>query len=174
QEYVAAGGTVMGICGGYQMMGRVLADPEGVEGQEGRFPGLKLLPLKTVILGQKVARQRNVTSYYPQEGLPVTGYEIHQGRTRVIEEAEDQVTPLFDDVNLGLVDVTQSIWGTYLHGVFDNGPWRRAWLNRLRLQRGLRSLPTGVPNYREQREVLLDRLADAIEPHLDLKPLLNT
>ncbi|MEB3294170.1 MAG: cobyric acid synthase CobQ, partial [Synechococcales bacterium] len=121
QEYVAAGGTVMGICGGYQMMGRVLADPEGVEGQEGRFPGLKLLPLKTVILGQKVARQRNVTSYYPQEGLPVTGYEIHQGRTRVIEEAEDEVTPLFDDVNLGLVDVTQSIWGTYLHGVFDNG-----------------------------------------------------
>jgi adenosylcobyric acid synthase len=173
QEYVAAGGTVMGICGGYQMMGRVVADPEGVEGQEGRFPGLKLLPLKTVILGQKVARQRNVTSHYPQDGLPVTGYEIHQGRTRVIEEAEDEVTPLFDDVNLGLVDSTQSIWGTYLHGVFDNGPWRRAWLNRLRLQRGLRSLPTGVPNYREQREVLLDRLADAIEPHLDLQPLLN-
>ncbi len=173
QEYVASGGTVMGICGGYQMMGRVLADPEGVEGQEGRFPGLKLLPLKTVIAGQKVARQRTVTSQFPQEGLPVMGYEIHQGRTRVIEEFENTVKSLFDDANLGLVDETESIWGTYLHGIFDNGPWRRAWLNRLRLQRGLRSLPTGVPNYREQREVLLEQLADAIEPHLDLKPLLE-
>ncbi|MBD2325738.1 cobyric acid synthase CobQ [Alkalinema sp. FACHB-956] len=173
QEYVAAGGTVMGICGGYQMMGRVLADPEGVEGQEGRFPGLKLLPLKTVIAGQKIARQRNVTSNYPQEGLPVIGYEIHQGRTRVIEEEQDKVSALFDDANLGLVDETQSIWGTYLHGIFDNGSWRRAWLNRLRLQRGLRSLPTGVPNYREQREAYLDRLADAIEPHLNLKPFLK-
>ena len=173
QEYVAAGGTVMGICGGYQMMGRVLADPEGIEGQEGRFPGLKLLPLKTVIAGQKIARQRTVTSQFPQEGLPVVGYEIHQGRTRVIEECEDQVKALFDDPNLGLVDESQLIWGTYLHGVFDNGPWRRAWLNRLRTQRGLRTLPTGVPNYQEQREVLLDQLANAIEPHLDLKPLLE-
>lgn len=173
QEYVSAGGTVLGICGGYQMMGRVLADPEGVEGQEGRFPGLKLLPLKTVIAGQKIARQRNVTSNFPQEGLPVMGYEIHQGRTRVIEEEQDLVKALFDDANLGVVDETQSICGTYLHGIFDNGPWRRAWLNRLRLQRGLRSLPTGVPNYREQREVVLDRLADAVEPHIDLKAILG-
>ena len=145
QEYVAAGGTVMGICGGYQMMGQLLADPEGVEGQEGRFPGLKLLPLRTVIAGQKIARQRTVTSKIPQEGLPVTGYEIHQGRTRITEGCENEVRPLFDDANLGLVDATESVWGTYLHGLFDNGAWRRAWLNRLRTQRGLRSLPTGVP-----------------------------
>jgi adenosylcobyric acid synthase len=131
-----------------------------------------LLPLKTVIAGQRVARQRNVTSNFPQEGLPVSGYEIHQGRTRQIE-AEPAITqPLFDDVNLGLVDETQSVWGTYLHGIFDNGPWRRAWLNRLRQQRGLKSLPTGVSNYREQREIMLDQLAEAIAPHLDLKPVL--
>lgn len=173
QDYVAAGGTVMGICGGYQMMGQLLADPEGVEGQEGRFPGLKLLPLRTVIVGQKIARQRTVTSQLPQEGLPVTGYEIHQGRTCIVEGCDDEVRPLFDDVNLGLVNATGSVWGTYLHGLFDNGPWRRSWLNRLRTQRGLRSLPTGVPNYREQREVLLDQLANAIEPHIDLEPLLK-
>ncbi len=77
--------------------------------------------------------------------------------------------PLFDDPNLGLVDDTLSVWGTYLHGIFDNGPWRRAWLNRLRQQRGLKALPTGVANYREQRELLLNSLADEIEPHLDLK-----
>ncbi len=173
QEYVAAGGTVLGICGGYQMMGRVLADPEGIEGQEGRFPGLKLLPMKTVIAGQKVARQRQVTSNFPQDGLPVAGYEIHQGRTRVIEEEADGTQALFDDPNLGVVDRHQAVWGTYLHGIFDNGPWRRAWLNRLRQQRGLKALPTGIVNYREQREQMLDHLADTIEPHIDLRPILN-
>lgn len=171
QNYVAAGGTVLGICGGYQMLGKILADPEGIEGQEGRYKGLDLLPLKTVIAGQKIARQRVVTSNYPQEGLPVTGYEIHQGRSRLLEDATG-TNFLFDDANLGIVDQSQSVWGTYLHGIFDNGPWRRAWLNRLRQQRGLRSLPTGVANYREQREIMLDTLADLVEPHLNLAPFL--
>lgn len=171
QNYVAAGGTVLGICGGYQMLGKILADPEGIEGQEGRFKGLGLLPIKTVIAGQRVARQRTVTSNFPQEGLPVTGYEIHQGRSRLMEDATG-TSSLFDDTNLGIVDDTQAVWGTYLHGLFDNGPWRRAWLNRLRQQRGLKSLPTGVANYREQREIMLDMLADSVEPHLNLSALL--
>ncbi|MBW4658238.1 MAG: cobyric acid synthase CobQ [Drouetiella hepatica Uher 2000/2452] len=178
QNYAAAGGTVLGICGGYQMMGKLLADPEGLEGQEGRYKGLGLLPLKTVITGQKVARQRLVTSNFPQVGLPVAGYEIHQGRSHLVDaEAESGGTPgykaLFDDANIGVVDITQSIWGTYLHGLFDNGPWRRAWLNRLRQQRGLKSLPTGISNYREQRETMLDELADAVGSHLDLSPILQ-
>jgi adenosylcobyric acid synthase len=171
QNYVAAGGTVLGICGGYQMLGKILADPEGIEGQEGRYKGIGLLPLKTVIAGQKIARQRTVSSKFPQEGLPVTGYEIHQGRSRLMEDATG-VDALFDDANLGVVDESRSVWGTYLHGIFDNGPWRRAWLNRLRQQRGLKSLPTGVANYREQREAMLNTLADLVEPHLDLKPFL--
>jgi adenosylcobyric acid synthase len=177
QNYAAAGGTVLGICGGYQMMGRVLADPEGIEGQEGRYRGLGLAPLKTVITGQKVARQRLVTSNYPQEGLPVAGYEIHQGRSHLaLNEVEPGATvfkALFDDSNLGVVDESQSIWGTYLHGIFDNGPWRRAWLNRLRSQRGLKSLPTGIANYREQREMMLDGIADVVGQHLDLAPILQ-
>ncbi|MGB5974787.1 MAG: cobyric acid synthase CobQ, partial [Nodosilinea sp.] len=61
----------------------------------------------------------------------------------------------------------------YLHGLFDNGPWRRAWLNRLRQQRGLGSLPTGIPNYREQREAVLNELTEAVSEHLDLTPLLG-
>jgi adenosylcobyric acid synthase len=88
-----------------------------------------------------------------------------------MEEAEGMQN-LFDDAGLGLVDDSQSLWGTYLHGLFDNGPWRRAWLNRLRQQRGLKALPTGVANYREQREQALDALASAVEPYLDLTPLL--
>ncbi len=170
QQYVSAGGTVLGVCGGFQMLGQVIADPEGLEGQEGRYRGLELLPLRTVIAGQKVARQRQVTSNYPQEGLPITGYEIHQGRTRIVEG--ETVNPLFDDPNLGVVGVDTQVWGTYLHGLFDNGPWRRSWLNHLRQQRGLKALPTGVPNYRDQREAMLNQLADAVEKHLNLSSLL--
>ena len=71
------------------------------------------------------------------------------------------------------MDSCQSVWGTYLHGIFDNGPWRRAWLNHLRQQRGLKAIPTGVSNYREQREFLLDSLADSVEAHLNLDPILS-
>ncbi|MDB9538479.1 cobyric acid synthase CobQ [Anabaenopsis tanganyikae CS-531] len=173
KNYAASGGTVLGICGGYQMLGQIIADPEGVEGQAGRFQGLNLLPIRTVITGQKITRQRQVSSNYPQMGLPVNGFEIHQGRSR-IEQSEDNpgYHHLFDDPNLGLVDNSQSVWGTYLHGLFDNGPWRRAWLNRLRQQRGLKSLPTGVANYKEHREQILDSLATEIETHLNLEPIL--
>lgn len=178
QNYVAAGGTVMGVCGGFQMMGQFLADPEGLEGHEGRFQGLGMFPLRTVITQQKIARQRTVSSRFPQEGLPVSGYELHQGRTQLIlSEGEDENGTkfefLFDDRGLGVVDNSLSLWGTYLHGIFDNGPWRRAWLNRLRQQRGLGSLPTGIPNYREQREAMLNTLADTLESHLNLEPLLK-
>ena len=178
RSYAAAGGTVLGICGGFQMLGRTLADPDGIEGEEGRYPGLDLLPLKTIITGKKIARQRQVTSNYPQTGLPVSGYEIHQGRSLLIESDDKNsplsYKPLFDDSGLGIVDVTQSIWGSYLHGLFDNGPWRRAWLNRLRQQRGLTSLPTGVANYREQREALLNSIADTVEANLDLRPIFSS
>ncbi|MEH2055014.1 MAG: cobyric acid synthase CobQ [Nostoc sp.] len=175
QHYAASGGTVLGICGGYQMLGQIIADPEGIEGQAGRFQGLNLLPIRTVITGQKIARQRQVSSNYPQQGLPVTGFEIHQGRSRIEQQGIDPQSyhALFDDINLGLVDSCQSVWGSYLHGLFDNGPWRRAWLNRLRQQRGLKSLPTGVANYREQREQILDSLATEVESHLDLTLFLS-
>jgi adenosylcobyric acid synthase len=171
KNYVAAGGTVMGICGGFQMLGQILSDPDGIEGEPGRHEGLGLLPLKTVMTAHKIARQRQVSSALPQAGLPVIGYEIHQGRTHLLTEKGIQL--LFDDANLGAVNTEQSVWGTYLHGIFDNGPWRRAWLNHIRQQRGLISLPTGIPNYREQRETLLNYLAAIVAENLDLTPILS-
>ncbi|MBE9114536.1 cobyric acid synthase CobQ [Lusitaniella coriacea LEGE 07157] len=176
EDYAAAGGTVMGICGGFQMLGQVLSDPEGLEGDDDFFPGLKLLPLKTTITRNKIVRQRHVTSHFPQTGLPVEGYEIHQGRSWLVESKRGKIKseyqPLFDDPGLGIVNNAQLIWGCYLHGLFDNGAWRRAWLNHLRQGRGLRSLPTGVPNYREQREVVLDAIADLVAEHINLKSIL--
>ncbi len=176
QQYAAAGGKILGICGGFQMLGQILADPEGIEGQGGRYAGLKLLPLKTSITRNKIARQRHVSSKYPQPGLPVSGYEIHQGRTRLVDmppsQKETSYQAIFDDPSLGIIDISQSVGGCYLHGLFDNGPWRRAWLNHLRQPRGLKSLPTGVANYREQREAILDSLADVVEDHINLTPIL--
>ncbi len=174
KQYAAAGGTILGICGGFQMLGKTLSDTEGVEGEAGSCPGLGLLPLQTMMQANKIARQRLVTSNYPEAGLPVEGYEIHQGRSKSLNSPRQEADfyPLFDDPSLGIVDKTQSIWGCYLHGLFDNGPWRRTWLNQLRHQRGLVSLATGIPNYREEREAVLDSLADLVEQHLDLTPLL--
>ncbi|MEA5535685.1 cobyric acid synthase CobQ [Crocosphaera sp. XPORK-15E] len=177
QDYVAAGGIVFGICGGFQMLGEMVFDPDQLEGKNESYPGLKLLPLETIITPDKIVRQRQTCSVYPYPGFPVTGYEIHQGITRVariIHKPANTIThALFEDSSLGIVNDNQSIWGCYLHGVFDNGAWRRTWLNYLRNRRGLGSLPTGIPNYREQREANLDKLADLVEEFLDLTPLLN-
>merc|ERR1739838_872994 len=151
------------------MGGEVLIDSQGLEGKKGEYKGLELLPLRTIITPEKIARQRQVIANYPLENLPLIGYEIHQGRTIVTKP--DTVKPLFNDYDLGFVNTYKSVWGNYLHGIFDNGPWRRSWLNFLRKKRGLDSLPTGIANYREQREITLDSITDQVNDHLDLKPI---
>jgi adenosylcobyric acid synthase len=176
KNYAAAGGTVLGICGGYQMLGNQIFDPDKIEGEYDHYSGLNLLPVTTTLNTQKIARQRQVSSLQPLEGLPIDGYEIHQGETKFMEKITEKsklnYLPIFDDPSLGIVDETQSIWGCYLHGIFDNSAWRRSWLNILRQKRGLPSLPTGIPNYRQQREEMLDNLADLVEKHLNLTPIL--
>lgn len=177
REYSAAGGTILGICGGFQILGQRVVDPEGFEGEPGEYKGLNLLPITTILSQNKIARQRQVYSQYPQAGLPVDGYEIHQGRSRINQKmkiADEEFHQIFDDPGLGLVNSSQSIWGCYLHGIFDNGPWRRAWLNHLRKQRGMSSLATGIPNYREEREAGLNSLADIVNRNLNLKLLFSS
>ena len=174
KNYVAGGGIVMGICGGLQILGEAIADVEGLEGKAGTYPGLGLLPLRTVLGRHKITKQRTCVSQYPQEGFPITGYEIHQGITKLdFKGISSSHRPLFNDPSLGIVRQDLSIWGTYLHGIFDNGAWRRMWLNHLRSRRGLSSLPTGIPNYQEQREVMLDTLAEQVAAHLDLTSLMQ-
>lgn len=173
QEYEKAGGTVFGICGGYQMLGHNILNPDHFEGEISSLKALDLLPIETTLKSEKITRQREVFANYPQENFPIDGYEIHQGYTELItplvKQRQIKYYAFFDDPSLGLVNENLSVWGCYLHGIFDNGAWRRSWLNHLRHQRGLSSLPTGIANYRHQREAFIDSLADFIDRNLNLE-----
>jgi adenosylcobyric acid synthase len=173
RSYNRAGGSVLGICGGMQMLGQTLIDPEGLEGMDQMGPqrGLGLLPLVTTFSGTKSLRQRTIQSLWPI-GTQLTGFELHYGTTAPGPGLE----PLSSDPGLGwwaLGPKESSVVGTYLHGLLDNGPWRRAWLNSLRRQRGLQPLPNEPKNHSAHRDLLLDRLADAFEQHVNLAPLLQ-
>jgi adenosylcobyric acid synthase len=174
QQFAAAGGAIFGICGGMQLLGRELCDPEGLEGGSNgllQAPGLNLLPLRTVFGGSKALRQRSSTALWPliddSSNLPIEGFELHRGSTTTLEPCQ----PLCTDAELGWVH--GSVAGTYLHGVFESGPWRRRWLNQLRARKGLPMLSEQQPHHSRQREALLDRLANAFEQHVNLEPLLQ-
>ena len=178
QAYSYSGGMVLGICGGLQMLGQTIADPNGTEGQPNEIAGLGLLPLKTTMTGDKVTRQRQaqiiLPTYYSSLSpgdRTVRGYEIHQGQTVILNP--DVVQSWFDDPDLGVASCQQRTLGTYLHGLFNNGSWRRVWLNQLRAKKNLSSLPIDVPDYEVYREQMLDQVTDAIAPHLDLQPFLD-
>ncbi|ELR97082.1 adenosylcobyric acid synthase (glutamine-hydrolysing) [Gloeocapsa sp. PCC 73106] len=168
QQYAAQGGTILGICGGFQMLGEKVLDLEGLEGDQTSYLGLNLLPTVTTITRNKITRQRKTISYYPEQCLPIEGYEIHQGRTELITAKFQREKFIFDDSSLGIVNEAQTIWGCYLHGLLDNSCWRRSWLNLLRSKRGLEALPNGVANYQQQREATLEAIADFVAANLDL------
>jgi adenosylcobyric acid synthase len=175
-KFHADGGTITGICGGFQMLGASVADPTGIEGIVGEYSGLNLLPLKTTITETKTTRQRTTTTKYPHQGIAIAGYEIHQGLTEWHPDGANiaEYERLFTDDTLGIVDRDLTIWGTYLHGIFDNGVWRRNWLNQIRSRQQLTPLVTQVPDYASQRDEIFDRLADSIGEYLDLSPLMNS
>ncbi len=183
QAYLVEGGHVFGICGGLQMLGVVLEDPDGLEGEGGPASraGLGLLPLRTRFGAAKALRHRRSQALWPPPGegggLPLEGFELHRGTTQLLDGTAP-CQPLAAAAELGwwrLADGGRGglVAGTYLHGVFEDGPWRRRWLNLLRQRRGLAALPEAVPHHSRQREALLDRLADAFEAHVDLGPLLG-
>jgi adenosylcobyric acid synthase len=191
RRYVAEGGQVFGVCGGLQMLGREVNDPEGLEGGgwgEQTAAGLNLLPLRTVFTASKVLRQRRSGALWPQpsdgsgHGVEIEGFELHRGLSALLDEvdAPEDTAPcqtLCTDADLGWVQRQGSqgglVAGTYLHGVFENGPWRRRWLNHLRLRKSLAPLSEAQPHHSRQREALLERLADAFEQHVNLDPLLD-
>ena len=157
------GGLVVGLCGGYQMLGRSVADPEGIEGPAGEVPGLGLLDVTTVIGGDKSLIA--VTGKALPGGEPVTGYEMHMGVT----EGPDTDRPwlqLDPDRNDGARSADGRVMASYVHGVFASDDFRRAFLGALRDGRATTTA------YDTQVEATLDELAAHLETHLDLNALL--
>ena len=155
-SHVRHGGRVLGICGGYQMLGTVVSDPDGVEGPPGESAaGLGLLQVSTVMAGSKVVRQvQGVGS----NGLAVRGYEIHMGRS----DGPDCARPLvlLDGLPDGATSADGQIAGCYLHGLFAADQWRAAFLGRSR-----------VTDWDGAVDRALDDLAQHLAQHLDLPNL---
>jgi cobyric acid synthase CobQ/L-threonine-O-3-phosphate decarboxylase len=163
----ADGAEIVGICGGFQMLGRTIRDPQGIESATGRDDGLGLLAVETVLAADKTLTRTQAR--YEPTGLKVFGYEIHHGLTTT--DGPD-LRPIFigDDGRVaGVSSGNGRVWGTYLHGVFDADGFRRAFLDRLRTRRGLAAL--GSAGARYEIEPALDRLADVVRQCLDMKQI---
>lgn len=173
RHHAARGGWVIGICGGYQMLGREVRDEAGIESARSAVAGLGLLPAVTHFEARKqLTRVEAVCQLPGLEGRRVRGYEIHQGNTTAEPGAPPafQIVRLFDNV-ISQPDgagIGPSLWGTYLHGVFDHSDFRQAYLNRLREHKGLAPLP---PHAYDTRRKNFDQLADLLQDHLDLRRL---
>ncbi|KLN61107.1 cobalamin biosynthesis protein CobQ [Kiloniella spongiae] len=165
--HVRRGGLVLGICGGYQMLGALITDPEGIEGEVASVPGLGLLPVTTVLTGNK--KLKEVHGHEITSGEPITGYEMHVGVTEVDEHQTDGTLPMLsigkreEGVQLGSGQVS----GCYLHGLFVSDSYRAAFLNRIK-KREVSTL-----SFEKEVDMTLDALAQHMEENIDLDRLLS-
>ncbi len=151
--HVRRGGRVLGICGGFQMLGRRVADPEGVEGKPGGAAGLALLDVETVLTGEKVLRP--VTGRLSDSGAVFAGYEIHVGRT-FGPGTERPFIHIDGHGSDGAISADRRVGGVYVHGLFDSATARTAFLASL-----------GAQADAIDHEIRVDRALDAIAAHLD-------
>ena len=156
KAHVRRGGHVLGLCGGYQMLGRTIADPDGIEGPAGTVDGLGLLDVSTVMSADKSTRL--VRGSHVATGAPVEGYEIHLGRSEGSDCARPVVT--IDGRPDGAGTIDGRVQGTYVHGLFTGDVFRKAWLENLGIASSLA--------YEASIESALDALADHLEAHLDI------
>ena len=182
QNHVGRGGELVGLCGGYQMLGREISDPHGMEAGV-RTAGQGFLDVATELIPNKKLTQVEALPLI-LEATPdclVHGYEIHMGITR-----RGTVMPCFrilrrigqqrEDMESedGAVSGDRLVWGTYIHGVFDRPGFRRLWLNRLRRRKDLPPLDTEVSEAVTVRlRSTLDRWADHLQKHLDMALILR-
>jgi adenosylcobyric acid synthase len=170
------GGNVVGICGGYQMLGSRVLDPLGVESDLSEIAGLNLLAMETELLGEKVTTQvkaRIIWEELADPGEQVHGYEIHMGRSRPlgpttplleIVERNDQPVRVSD----GLVSDDGRVWGSYLHGLFDNDGLRHRLINHLKATGDVEPTKEGLGSFRRWKEEQYDKLASHLRGHLDM------
>ncbi|MEH6583149.1 MAG: cobyric acid synthase [Halioglobus sp.] len=162
ERHLRYGGKVLGICGGYQMLGTMIDDPLGVEGDAGSSEGLGWLPLKTTLEKQK--QLRRVKGHIASGDALIEGYEIHCGATIATEEIT-VFSHLDDGREDGAVSMDGQVAGSYLHGLFDSPEACVALLSWAGLEKPV-SIDRGI-----LREAEIDRLTDSVEQELDLAAL---
>jgi len=156
------GGHILGICGGYQILGKTISDPEGIEGPAGTSEGLGFLDVETRMSQDKSLTRVNAS--YGVRALTIEGYEIHIGETH----GPDCARPFayIKDRPEGAQSLTGQVKGTYLHGLFSNDLFRKAFLTGI-------GIDSGIGNYESDVEQTLDALAAHIEGHLDIDQMLG-
>ncbi|HID96991.1 MAG TPA: cobyric acid synthase [Thermodesulfobacteriaceae bacterium] len=167
-EAAARGVMIAGICGGYQMLGLEVKDPDGIEGPPGTSPGLGLLPVSTVMAGRKELSQVRAEVLMPPMipgTVQINGYEIHMGRT----SAEGKFMPIGPglDEGTGAAVHDLSAWGTYIHGIFACDGFRRDFLDFLRIQSGMKPVERSR-SWRKYRDEQIDSLAAWMEQSVDM------
>lgn len=162
------GSLLMGICGGYQMLGEKIYDKEMVESKAKEIAGLGVLPVKTHFAGQKKLKQ--IKAEEIETGIKVSGYEIHHGVTRKKGKTESlfKINSTEDAYDDGATGYGGKCSGTYLHGIFDNDAYRRSFLNRIRKDKGWSRLKK-VMRYDIDRE--LEKLARHVRGSINMKLL---
>lgn len=170
-EYAEKGGRVVGICGGFQMLGRVVKDPYKTESSIGEAKGLGLLDVETILEKEKKTAQVEavIQARGRGQGARLEGYEIHMGETAgnnrpfsVITNRNGNPTMIED----GAVSEDGSIWGTYIHGIFDNDMFRVLFLNKIRASKGL-PMQEAIP-FKEKKNEGIKRLAEVVSKSVDM------
>lgn len=181
QKRAAAGTLIFGICGGYQMLGETVEDPEGAEGG-GNIRGMGLLPVRTVFAQEKLrtrvhGRILPVSGCYAKlAGTEIFGYEIHMGSSMPVSKAEEG-TPLLEAARMGEEAirkdgcVKESVCGCYIHGIFDSDEMRTVLRNLLYERKGMKEPEGSVLSYADYKEIQYDALADILCANLDMKQI---
>ncbi len=163
QKHLRYGGKLLGICGGFQMLGQFIHDPQGIEGTSGSSEGLGYFDLHTTLNHDKQLTQRQGRLCF--NDAKITGYEIHNGISR--GDCLENPFVMLDSTPEGAVSGDRQIAGTYLHGLFDHAEARNALLEWCGLEK------TTEFDYEQIRLQAIDRLADAIEQHIDIDRIIE-
>lgn len=174
-----SGKLIFGICGGFQMLGRTVHDPHGVESNIGSADGIGLLDAETVLMKRKNTHQVEAEAKTPEMRLcTIKGYEIHMGETNSRHESLARIfrrSSKATDVPDGAVSEDRLVWGTYIHGIFDNDGYRRSFINHLRGKKGLSgaACDSQKNSFASEMDAGMEQIASFVEKSVSIEDILG-